>query len=199
MRRGGGPEGESMRRGGGGAFSVAVSVLLAACGGGGGGGGGDVGYLTADVRSAGGAGAALANEGGGVAAPEAGAADAAIGIQREIEEADVARFDGSRLVLLNAYRGLVVVDLGAVEVLGRTPLSGFPQELFLRGSRALAFHGLWDGGTRLSVVSLDDPSAPEVETSFDLPGYYVGSRLVGDVLYAVTDSAVTSFAIGASV
>ena len=177
-----------MRRSVAAAFSVAVSVLLAACGGGGGGGGGVAGYLTADVRSAGGAGAALANEGGGVSAPETGAADAAKGIQNEIEEADVARFDGSRLVLLNAYRGLVVVDLGAVEVLGRTPLSGFPQELFLRGTRALAFHGLWNGGTRLTVVSLDDPSAPEVETTFDLPGYYVGSRLVGDCLLYTSPS-----------
>src|SRR5262249_52034041 len=51
----------------------------------------------------------------------------------------------------------------------------------------------------LSVVSLANPAAPALETSFDLAGTYVGSRLVGDVLYAVTDQGVTSFGLGVTV
>jgi hypothetical protein len=176
-----------------------LAVGLAACGGsGGGGGGGEIpaGFLTADPRgfTNGGAGAPL-----GTAAPGADAAEAAVDVAREIEEADLYRVDGDLLYLLNAHRGLAVVDLDGMAVLGRLALGGFPHEMYVRDGRALALLSAFDGTASLVDVSVADPSAPSETARLPLGGSYRASRLVGSVLYVVTDGEVRSFAVGASV
>src|SRR5687768_15161483 len=155
-------------------------LLVAACGGGGGGGGDGDALLTADPRGAS-TGGADPLAGAGAAAPGDAAVEHVGDLAREIEEADLHRVDGDRLVLVNAHRGLAVVDLADVEVVSRLALGGMPHEMFLRGDRALVFHTSFEGSARLTVVSLADPAAPAVESTFPLTGAYVASRLVGDV------------------
>src|SRR5262245_40720935 len=179
---------------------AAVCLWLASCGGGSGGSGdgGSAAYLTADPRGAS-LGGADPLEAAGASSPADDASGLASDIAREIEEADLYRVDGDRLVLLNAYRGLTVVDLESVEVESRTPLAGFPNEMFLRGDRVLALHTGYDGGSRLTVLSLATPGSPVVEAAFPLDGWYVSSRLVGDVLLVITDGAVSSFGVAGPV
>jgi len=165
-----------------------AALFLAACGGGGSGGTPPrTGFLNADPRGISGGGASLAP------APGADASAAAEEIGRAIEEADLYRLDGDRLYLLNSWRGLVVVDLATPALLGRLAMTGVPREMFLRGSHAYVMLAGFDGGTQVLDVSIADPAAPSLLGTFPLAGGYRTSRVVGGVLYVLTDVAAHSF------
>lgn len=119
---------------------------------------------------------------------------------REVVEPDVIRQDGNLLYILNQYRGLMIVDLDTEAILGTAPTYGFPRDLYIANGRAYVLVGqatdyTTDGNTisfevasRIYAVDVDDPAAPAVLDAFDLEGDLVDSRLVGDVLYAVTSA-----------
>ncbi|MBI5069567.1 MAG: beta-propeller domain-containing protein [Deltaproteobacteria bacterium] len=121
---------------------------------------------------------------------------------RAVEEADVYRQAGSILYVLNAYRGLTIVDLAdpaAPRMLARVPVTGTPVDLYLRGSVALVVVSDWfsylpaDGGSvtrpvrgsRLLAVDVADPAAPVLRADLAIDGQIQTTRIVGDVLYAV--------------
>ncbi len=118
--------------------------------------------------------------------------------QREVVEPDVIRQDGSLLYVLNQYRGLMIVDLDTERILGRVPTYGLPRDLYLVGDRAYVLVGYaqeytedeglvrMSVGSRLFVVDVSEPASASVSGTFDLEGDLVDSRLVGDVLYAVS-------------
>ncbi len=125
-------------------------------------------------------------------------------LARQIEEADIIRADGSRLYLLNAYRGLIICDIADLDrpaISGRLALSGEPKEMYIRDNRAYALVQLYDApipvdagsetlpmprlSSRLYVVNIADPARPELAGTFDLPGQATDSRIVGHILYAV--------------
>jgi hypothetical protein len=117
---------------------------------------------------------------------------------REVVEPDVIRRDGSLLYVLNQYRGLSIVDLSAGELLTQVPTMGFPRDLYLAGDRAYVLVGYahqlnttegvvhFDIRSRLYVVDVSTPDAAGIVADFDLEGDFMDSRLVGDVLYAVS-------------
>jgi hypothetical protein len=180
-----------------------VALLAAGCGGGGGGSGGpgdpgDTAFLTADVRGI----SALMAPGAGIPAPPGGSADfgavaddARTEIVRAIEEADLYRVSGDLLYLLSSYRGLTVVDLARLELRGHLALAGVPLEMYLRDNRALVLLAGLQGGTQLVEMAVADPARPAISRSESMTGFYRTSRLIGDVLYAVTDRQVESFLV----
>ncbi len=117
---------------------------------------------------------------------------------REVIEPDVIRRDGPLLYILNQYRGLTIVDLESKEMLSQVPTLGYPRDLYLVGDRAYVLVGYAadyhvedtfirvDIGSRVYVVDVSDPAQAEVTGSFRLEGDFVDSRIVGDVLYAVS-------------
>lgn len=127
---------------------------------------------------------------------------------RDVVEPDVIHRDGALLYVLNQYRGLVLVDLEGLGVLGRVPLQGYPRDLYVDNGRAYVLVGYAreyaaDGntisytvGTRLHVIDVSDPAAPSLLGSFELEGDLVDSRLVGDVLYAVSAEFTWQWAEG---
>lgn len=120
------------------------------------------------------------------------------GGDREVVEPDVIRQSGELLFVLNQYRGLSIVDLESEALLSQTPTYGFPRDLYLVGNRAYILVGYagdiiaendsisFNVGSRLYVLDVSDVHAPTVLSTFDLAGDFVDSRLVGDVLYAVS-------------
>jgi hypothetical protein len=180
--------------------SLAVSMVLAAAGCRGSGGSHEVGATSFESPPPGGASA-----GGGVAAAGA-AAPAAPGVSsaapaRTIEEADIYKRVGGTLYVLNAYRGLQIVDLAdasAPRLLARVPLAASPVDLYVRGTTALVLVRDWlrylpvDGGTRpdfgsrLLAIDVSDPANPSVVADLALEGQVDQTRLVGDVLYVVS-------------
>ncbi len=132
-------------------------------------------------------------------APSAGATNTAESgsTTREVVEPDVIRRDGKFLYVLNQYRGLTVVDLDQQKVVGRVPTAGYPRDLYVKNGRAYVLVGYaadivqeqgllrYKVGARVYVVDVNQPTAPALQGSIDLPGDFVDSRLVGDVLYAV--------------
>ncbi|MCC7537430.1 MAG: beta-propeller domain-containing protein [Deltaproteobacteria bacterium] len=124
--------------------------------------------------------------------------------ERTVEEADIYRFVGDRLYVLNQYRGLYVFDVSnpdAPREIGRTHLEGYPVEMYVRGDRAYAilsdYYDYWMDsasrelssfrGSRIVGLDMSDPDHPEVIGSVRLDGYVSDSRLVGDVIYAVAN------------
>lgn len=160
-------------------------------------GGGNNGRGTEGGDSAGGAGGATGTPPG---APGDGA-----GPQRMIEEGDIVKLDGTTLYVLNRYRGLQVIDLSDVtrpRLVSSAPFYGYPKELYVRGTKAYVivsdYWSWWrceecDGGfdtfrgSKVYVVDLADRTRPAIATSLNVEGEITDSRLVGDVLYVVSN------------
>ncbi len=134
----------------------------------------------------------------GAAAP-ASAASSASPSTRAVQETDLYRLDGNRLYYLNAYRGLMVFDLTDVDhpkFLGRSPIVGTPVQMFVQNGVAVVvvadWYGTLDDGTPFhgSIVrglDANDPSNIQVLGEAKLGGWVQDLRVVGDVLYAVSE------------
>jgi hypothetical protein len=136
----------------------------------------------------------------GAPAPAA-AGDAAAPATRTVEEADVYKRVGTTLYVLNAYRGLQIVDLAdpaAPRLVARVPVTATPVDLYVRGSTAFVVVSDWlawaaaedgtraDYGSRLLAIDVSDPAHPGVVADVPLDGQVDQTRLVGDVLYVVS-------------
>ncbi|WP_373044793.1 beta-propeller domain-containing protein [Vulgatibacter sp.] len=130
------------------------------------------------------------------------------GGEKTVEEGDVYRtFGAGKLLNLNAYRGLQVVDianLSAPAIVGRLEMSGSPVELYTSGNLAYVLMNDWRGywGSREDIavetfqggvvltVDLADPANPTVVDREVVPGWIYKSRLVKgggqEALYVVS-------------
>jgi hypothetical protein len=125
------------------------------------------------------------------------------GVMREIVEADIVQAQGDILYLLNRYRGLVLVDMSNPDspyVRGRVPFQAQPVDMYVRDGKALIvmsdYFSYWQfdsdadplgfHGSQVMVVDVADPSHPAVNGSFNVDGEVTDTRIVGDVLYAVS-------------
>lgn len=153
------------------------------------------GFLSADAQE---------GELGGSATPASGTADSdessagSKSSARTVEEGDIYRvLAPGRLLNLNAYRGLQVVDIADVtkpSVVGRLREAGQPVEMYVVGQRAIVLLNGWSGyyGSRTDIkvqrqtgglvlsVDLTDPTAPVVTDREFVPGYINTSRLTRD-------------------
>ncbi|MBI5508036.1 MAG: beta-propeller domain-containing protein [Deltaproteobacteria bacterium] len=153
----------------------------------------------------------LANAGGECAGGLCGTPDASdgrdTGAAREIEEADVIRVVGDRLFLLNAYRGLEIIDISDPDqpsILGNVKIFGYPVEMYVDGGRAYIivsnYFTYWRGlggmedsaveewrGSQVVVANIENPALPSVVTAVNIDGYISDTRRVGDILYVVSN------------
>ncbi len=142
-----------------------------------------------------------ASGGGGTAAVPGGQPPMADGggVKREVEETDLYRLDGDRLYYLNQYRGLMVFDVSDVDhpaLLGRSPIYGSPVEMIVRDGIASVVVADWYGtmddgapfhGSIVRGIDARDPANIRVTGEALLGGWVRDTRVVGDVLYAVTE------------
>jgi len=134
--------------------------------------------------------------GGGSAGEDGGA-------EKAIAEADVIQVDGNHLYALSQYGGLSVVDMSnpaALSIVGRYRVQGVPFEMYLKDDIVYAMFssfGQWqcDAGygsceyitsSHIEALDVSDPAHIAKIGSFDLPGEISDSRIVGEVLYAVS-------------
>jgi len=132
--------------------------------------------------------------------------------EREIEEADIVKVVDSKMYVLNAYRGLVIVDLADPDdptILGRAKVLGEPVEMYVvdflvfiivnRDYNYWYDYWLAEGdqdsndtqatiGSQIKVVNILDDAHPKVVKTFDLYGFSSDSRRVGDIIYTVTNT-----------
>ncbi len=120
----------------------------------------------------------------------------------KIEDSDVVRMDGSKLYILNAFRGLQAVDAAdpsAPKLLGRVAAQGTPREMYVAGgvatvllSEHYSFSSTTPGqlqstiGSQVQVIDLSNPAAMQTAASIDLPGWVVASRRIDNRLIVVT-------------
>ncbi|MET0791550.1 MAG: beta-propeller domain-containing protein, partial [Polyangiaceae bacterium] len=138
----------------------------------------------------------------GNAAPEAaGPQDSgSAATPRTVEETDLYRLEGDRLYYLNAYRGLMVFDVSNVDapkLLGRSPIYGSPVEMIVRNGIASVVVADWYGtddqyqpfyGSIVRGIDATDPAHMKILGDARLGGWVRDTRVVGDVLYAVTEN-----------
>ncbi len=147
-----------------------------------------------------GGGSLATDQASGAATPKAAAnGTATTSTPRTVEETDLYRVEGNRLYYLNSYRGLMVFDMTDVDhpkLLGRSPIFGDPVEMLVRNGIATIvvadWYGQMDDGTPFhgSIVrGLDatDPTNIKVLGEAKLGGWVQDTRVVGDVLYAVSE------------
>ncbi len=124
---------------------------------------------------------------------------------RQIVEPDIYRIDGDTLYIANLYRGLVAVDISqkdTPELLGSMQLKGLPKEMYFQDNVTVMllnpsyyynhyyqhYYGIdTNDHSIVSFIDTVDKSEMEFITEFLIPGYMVDSRVVGDVLYVVTN------------
>ena len=139
--------------------------------------------------------------------PEEGSFDAAAvqetTPEREIEEADIIKMEGNLLYALNSYRGLYIINMenpDAPVILGRQEMFGYPVEMYVRSGRAYVvlsnYFQMWiaeDGdtdpevGSSVTVIDVAEPTSPFILSRYHMPGYVTDTRIVGDVLYTVSN------------
>ncbi|HKO48444.1 MAG TPA: beta-propeller domain-containing protein [Polyangiaceae bacterium] len=123
--------------------------------------------------------------------------------QRAIAEADIIQLAGSTLYAMSRSGGLSVIDVSkpaALKILGRYRTSFTPFEMYVKDGVVFAMYSDWgyfamDEATQQmswkqssSLLALDvtTPASIKKLAQFDLPGEISDSRLVGNVLYAVS-------------
>ena len=124
---------------------------------------------------------------------------AATAAPRTVEETDLYRLDGDKLYYLNQYRGLMVFDVSDVDhpqLVGRSPIYGSPVEMVVRGGIASVVVADWYGsmedgtpfhGSIVRGIDARDPANMKITGEALLGGWVRDTRVVGDVLYAVTE------------
>ena len=157
-------------------------------------------------QGAGSQGGDTANGGAGAGTPATGAGGAGgsgggtTTTPRTVEETDLYRLEGNRLYYLNGYRGLMVFDVTNVDqpkLLGRSPIFGSPVDMIVqqrhrhRRRRRLVRHA-WTTARRSTARSCAASTPPTRRTSRSLGeaklgGWVRDDRVVGDVLYAVSE------------
>jgi hypothetical protein len=137
--------------------------------------------------------------GSSAAAPNTSTGSTSSGAPRKVEETDLYRLEGNRLYYLNQYRGLMVFDVTDVDhprLLARSPIFGSPVEMIVRNGIATVvvadWYGTMDDGTPFhgSIVrgiDANDPSNIKILGEAKLGGWVRDTRVVGDVLYAVSE------------
>lgn len=143
-------------------------------------------------------------------------------VAREIEEADIVKYEDGHFYLANAYTGLRIIDardMDQPELLGRLPLGGKTVEMFLRDEFAFVLTSAQFGcagrpvqfddqleelvspdyeGSRLWVIDVSDKQSPRLVSALDTEGFVAQTRRVGEVIYLAgnsssgTDAFITS-------
>ena len=118
---------------------------------------------------------------------------------RTVEETDLYRLEGNRLYYLNGYRGLMVFDVTNPDrpaLLGRSPIFGQPVDMIVRNGVAIVVIGDWFGamddgtpfhGSIVRGLDATDPAHIRVLGEAKLGGWVRDDRVVGDVIYAVSE------------
>jgi hypothetical protein len=118
---------------------------------------------------------------------------------RTVQETDLYRLDGNRLYYLNSYRGLMVFDVTSVDhpkLLGRSAIFGTPVQMFVQNGIAVVVVADWYGrldsglpfhGSIVRGLDATDPGNIKVLGEAKLGGWVQDTRIVGDVLYAVSE------------
>ena len=120
-----------------------------------------------------------------------------------VEESDVWRVHGDKIYFFNRLRGLQVIDAADSanpRLSGQLPLAGVGEEMYILAppdgdaTGAILLTSLpWSptqaAGTKINRISFEG-DVPAFETSIDLPGDYVESRLIGGLLHVITKSSL---------
>lgn len=123
--------------------------------------------------------------------------------ERAITEADIIQVHGGKLYALSQFSGLSVIDVSVQDkltLIGRYPVTGVPFEMYLRDGVIYAMFSswgeylynqvagtyIWEQTSRIEALDVSNPASIHPIGSFNLPGVISDSRVVGDVLYAVT-------------
>ncbi|HSS00481.1 MAG TPA: beta-propeller domain-containing protein, partial [Kofleriaceae bacterium] len=118
---------------------------------------------------------------------------------RTVEETDLYRLEGNRLYYLNSYRGLMVFDVADPDhprLLGRSPIFGDPVDMIVRNGIAVVVIGDWFGrmddgtpfhGSIVRGLDATDPANIQSIGEAKLGGWVRDDRVVGDVIYAVSE------------
>jgi hypothetical protein len=125
------------------------------------------------------------------------------GSSRTVQETDLYRLDGNHLYYLNSYRGLMVFDVTNVDqpkLLGRSPIFGSPIQMFVTNGIAVVVVADWYGtvidlngvekpfhGSIVRGLDATDPANIKVLGEAPLGGNIQDTRVVGSVLYAVSE------------
>ena len=135
-------------------------------------------------------------------------------VAREIEEADIVKYQDGYFYLANRYRGLRIIDARTIErpeIVGGVSMKGRGVELYVDEDRAYVvtsadyytcagepvsfkdagvasdFLSPDYQGSRLTVADVSDRTDPFEISHFDMDGFIVATRRVGEVVYAVGD------------
>ncbi|MDX2054879.1 MAG: beta-propeller domain-containing protein [Polyangiaceae bacterium] len=171
--------------------------------------------FTSVPANSGGPGRAATDSKGGVAtgAPEAApnaptaGGNPGSGAPRTVQETDIYRLEGDRLYVLNGYRGLMVFDVSQVDepkLIGRSPIFGQPVEMIVKDGLAVVVVADWIGtmedgtpfhGSIVRGLDVKDAGSIRVTGEAKLGGWVRDTRVVGDVLYAVSEDYGWSYAL----
>ncbi len=156
-------------------------------------------FVSAPFAGQSGGGNASNGAAAGFAASTPAASGTGSSTTRTVQETDLYRLDGNRLYYLNSYRGLMVFDVTNVDqpkFLGRSAIYGTPVDMIVNSGIATVVVGDWYGtldsgapfhGSIVRGLDATDPTNIKVVGDAKLGGWVQEDRVVGNVLYAVSE------------
>jgi hypothetical protein len=118
---------------------------------------------------------------------------------RTVEETDLYRVEGDRLYYLNGYRGLMIFDISNIDrpkLIGRSAIFGSPVEMVVHNGVATVVVADWYGhmddgspfhGSIVRGIDASNPDNIKILGEARLGGWVRDTRVVGEVLYAVSE------------
>jgi inhibitor of cysteine peptidase len=126
-----------------------------------------------------------------------------------VDEADFIKNDGKYIYMITNNKLVIVEAYPAedAEIVSETNIKGYAQELFLKGDTLVVFtqasdetygfamydvipRPMYKTKTVALVLDISDRENPEVVHNYDVSGYYVTSRMIGDHVYMVAQEGV---------
>ncbi|AJF62095.1 TPA: copper amine oxidase [Candidatus Woesearchaeota archaeon] len=126
-----------------------------------------------------------------------------------VDEADFIKNDGKYIYIVSGTN-LIIVDAYPAEnaeIISKTDIEGYPTELFLNDDKLVVFTQVdsetyifpeydilpmpsYKQNTKAIVYDISDRENPEIEKEYELEGYYVNSRMIGDNVYLIVQENV---------
>lgn len=117
----------------------------------------------------------------------------------DVDEADIVKTDGKYIYYVNEDREVVILsakdgETEKVSTVGAGDIDNYIHDIYIKGDTLVTvgrfYNGDDEGSTGIVVYDISDRSAPVMVSNFKQSGEIINSRMVGDVLYLVTEDLV---------
>lgn len=120
----------------------------------------------------------------------------------DVDEADIIKTDGKYIYYVNVNKEVVILSAEngktkKVATVGSSGIENYIDDIYIKGDRLITVGTVYredsdEGSSGIVVYDISDRSKPKVLYDFNQTGYILSSRMVGNIVYLVTNDYVNN-------